>query len=141
MIESVPVGAMVVTVALRIGAALGRVVDRALEVRERAALLGQLARGRLRLGVDEAHDLLAERDAPRRSRSAMPILMSMSAQPMTPRPILRLPRASSPILRQRVVVDVDDVVEEAHAAVHDVGQAVPVDVGPALARSRRTATG
>ena len=55
----------------------------------------------------------------------MPILMSMSAQPMTPRPILRLPRASSAIFGERVLVHVDHVVEEAHAAVHDVGRAGP----------------
>ncbi len=60
MIEMVPVGAMVVTVALRSARTAFDVVDGALEVGKHAALFGELDRGGPRLGVDELHELAGQ---------------------------------------------------------------------------------
>ena len=57
----------------------------------------------------------------------MPSSTSMSAQPMTPRPILRLLLVIVADLGQRVAVHVDDVVEEVDGRPGDPAQPLPVD--------------
>jgi hypothetical protein len=58
---------------------------------------------------------------------AMSILMSMSAQPMTPRPIFRLPRASSSIAGSGYWLTSMTSSRKRTAALHDVAEAVPRD--------------
>ena len=58
----------------------------------------------------------------------MPSSTSMSAQPMTPRPILRLLLVIVADLGERVLVHVDDVVEEVDGGPGDPAQPLPVDV-------------
>ena len=107
---------------------LAALEDRLGDVGEAAPRPGQLARGRgLGLRPEKARPACRRRPGPGSSRSGGFIRMSRSAQPMTPRPIRRLPLDIGLDLRQGVVVDVDDVVQEADGHGDDPGEAVPVE--------------
>ena len=63
--------------------------------------------------------------------------MSMSAQPMTPRPILRLAAGHLRDLWQGIVVHLDDVVEEVDRTAHHLSQPVPSRSRPPLHHLRQ----
>ena len=112
--------------AARIAGAGGvRSPDRPLPLRERAALLRQLFRRDLRLFVDELHHLAAERDAF--------IGVVRDAEPHEQVGPAHDPEADAadPLrqivdLGERVLVRVDDVVEEVSGEMHDRPEAIPI---------------
>ena len=59
----------------------------------------------------------------------MPQRISASASPVTPRPMRRLAIASWRCGSQRVVGDVDDVVEEAHGELHALLEPGEIEAG------------
>src|SRR6267143_1265664 len=139
MIEIVPVGATVVRLQLRsrrmanalaagvAGAGRIRSPDRALPLREDAALLRQLLGGNLRLLIDEPHQLATERDAGigvvGHAKPDEQVGPSHDAQPDAPNPLRK-----TVDLIERVPVRVDDVVEEMRAEVHRGAQPIPIHV-------------
>ena len=125
MMEMVPVGAMVVRVALRTLLPLAAQVL--------SSQLGKTPRSRARssrgldgLLVDEAHDLVGQPDG----------LVGVVADAQfhqhvgpahDPQPDLAVALGHDPDLGERVAVHVDDVVEEVHGGAGDPAQPLPVD--------------
>jgi len=101
------------------------VVDGALEVREGAARLGQGAGGRVPLVVDELHHLLAQR-----GRFGGVVRDAKHDQHVGPAHDAQTDFAVGAghlvDLLQRVVVHLDDVVQEVDRELHDFLQPVPV---------------
>ena len=82
-------------------------------------------------------DLAGPGPRPRPSRTAMPSLTKRSARPMTPSPMRRMRWASVGDLRQRVLVDVDDVLEEVGARGGPPGADRSQSICAVLARRHR----
>ena len=127
MMLMVPVGAMVVTVALRTRAPVRRVEDGALEVGEHAALAREVFALGAGLVVDEAHDLAGD------AAGLVRVVGHLQAQEHVgeahdAEADLAVALGHLLDLGQRVAVDVDDVVEEADGGAHDPAQGAVVDV-------------
>jgi len=127
MMLMVPVGAIVVTVALRTRAPAGLSKIGALEVGEHAALAGQLLAGRAGLVVDEAHDIAGD------LAGVFGVVGHLEAQQHVgeahdAETDLAVALGHPLDLGQRVAIDVDDVVQEAHRGAHDAAEGAVVDV-------------
>ena len=90
------------------------VPQRAAVARVAAALLGELGRGPVGVVADRFHRAVGELDRRLATRTACAAGSSASWKPMMPRPTGRWRRFESRAFVDRVVVDVDDVVEHAH---------------------------
>ncbi len=103
------------------------VEDGALEVGKHAALVGELDRGGPRLGVHELHELAGQ---PHRLVGVVGDAEpeEQVGEAHDAQADLAVAAAHFGDLRQRVVVDVDDVVQEAHGRLDDAPQAAVVDV-------------
>src|SRR5262249_25585301 len=109
------------------GAASVWTPDAALPLGEGAALLGDVLGGDLALLVDEPHHLAAQRGRLGRVvRDAEPDQHIGPAHHAQPDPADTLRERGD--LRQRVVVGIDHIVEEARALVRHLAQSVPVDL-------------
>ncbi len=122
MREIVPVGAMVKTVAFHLRPPVGRLGD----VGETPPLFAEGARGRRRLGQKEGGDLLGHGDGPRR------VVLDLHeekevGQAHDPESDPAVGPGHLVDLRQGVLVDVDDVVEEADGDADGLPEAVPVE--------------
>ena len=97
------------------------------EVREDAALAGQLLRSPLGFFVDEAHDLMRQGDA--FGRVVRDAQLDQQVGPAhDAQPDLAVALGHLLDLGQGVAVHIDDVVEEVHGRPRDPPQLVPIDL-------------